>query len=261
MTRFKNWTDYYYPGSDVLRNLEDIRDGVALRQFEEQAARVRHAELLYADPVEGRFDREHMKAIHGRLFGDVYKWAGKERVGPTSGFMTKGGPSPTSILAGDYAADDKYPHQYFPANEAMLEHFDRYCKMLDRDDLRDIEPDAFVEAIADPWAEINSAHLFREGNTRTQVVFFTYFARHHGHDLDFDRFTVDAKFRLRFNAARFLSKSKADNALLVEVLREVIDVPLGVIAAVSSGEAADDYQPMYSADEYAEKYGDGTTRN
>lgn len=253
MTRFDTWADYWYPGTEVLKNLRNIRDAASLRQFEEEASRARTAEILHAAPIDGDFDREHMKAIHRHLFGDVYEWAGQERTGPTAGVMIKPGPSPDSILAGDYAAQDGYGHQYFPAGEGMLQHFDHHCSQLELADLAKASPPEFVETITEPWGEINAAHLFREGNTRTQVVFFTYFARRHGHDLDFARFTIDPMFRHKFNAGRFLVQSNVDYTLFADALGEVIDAPPSAGAA-SSDEHPDDYQPMYSDEDYADKY-------
>ena len=39
---------------------------------------VRIAQWLL-EPLEGTFDFSHYKAIHGRLFGDLYDWAGQIR--------------------------------------------------------------------------------------------------------------------------------------------------------------------------------------
>ena len=44
--------------------------------MEERITAVRLTELAER-PIEGRFDYDHMKAIHRYLFQDVYEWAGK----------------------------------------------------------------------------------------------------------------------------------------------------------------------------------------
>ena len=67
--------------------------------FEEFYTKSRIAELT-ARPIAGKFDYDHMKAIHWHVFQDVYEWAGEERVGP-SAFMTKEG------------------HAYYPAGPAL----------------------------------------------------------------------------------------------------------------------------------------------
>lgn len=246
MTAFRTWEDYLYPKTAVLRNRHGIEDADALRALEEQIAFQRLVEMLFLRPVPGAFDREHMLAIHHRLFGEVYEWAGQLRVGPG---MSKGGPSPESISAGNYGADDRFGYGYFAGDEAMVEHFDKYVGMLHerRPGFVAMDRDAFVEAIVEPWAEMNSAHLFREGNTRSQVVFFTYLARAHGHNLDYDRFSLDEAFRLKFNAGRFRAQHAVDYSLLAEALREVVDAPprLNKVFGGGGPSAGRDYAPHY----------------
>ena len=48
-----------YPGTDVLRNLREIRDPAALSRFEAESTARRIAELIDA-PVRGSFDAIHL---------------------------------------------------------------------------------------------------------------------------------------------------------------------------------------------------------
>ena len=101
-TKFRAWDDYYIPGTTVLRNKFNETDAATLSAKEEFAASARLDQLADA-PVEGRFDYDHMKAIHRHIFQDIYEWAGQERVGPLSG-MTKDGPDVVNFAPGDPAA-------------------------------------------------------------------------------------------------------------------------------------------------------------
>lgn len=69
---------YTYPGTDVLRNILDIRDPQQLAAFEANATAARLIELDAA-PLVGQFDVAHLKAIHRHIFQDVYPWAGEFR--------------------------------------------------------------------------------------------------------------------------------------------------------------------------------------
>ena len=69
---------YTYPGTDVLRNILDIRDLQQLAAFEANATTARLIELDAA-PIEGRADIAHLQAIHRYVFQDVYPWAGEFR--------------------------------------------------------------------------------------------------------------------------------------------------------------------------------------
>jgi cell filamentation protein len=82
MTLPRTWEEYFYPGTDVLRNTRGTRNAAALRTFEEQAARLRMAEIHAQTAIAGGFDRAHMQAIHRHIFQDVYDWAGEIRPAP-----------------------------------------------------------------------------------------------------------------------------------------------------------------------------------
>lgn len=169
--------------------------------------------------------------------------------------------SPRSIVAGRYDAPDNFPYRYFPAGEGMIEHFDRWINKLHAaGDFREMSSVEFAVAIAEPWGEMNV-----EGNTRAQVAFFTYFARQHGHTLDYRRFADDIEFRLKFNAGRFLVQANLGSDLLIETISQVIDRdngvavatqvqprdhhPKGALTAQRSGDerplSKDDYKPHY----------------
>src|ERR1700740_831618 len=74
----KNMDPYVYPGTNVLRNLRDIRDREQLSTAEAIATTLRIAELE-RKPIAGRFDVQHLQAIHRYIFQDIYQWAGEFR--------------------------------------------------------------------------------------------------------------------------------------------------------------------------------------
>jgi cell filamentation protein len=73
-----NSDPYLYPGTSVLKNLRDLTDPKLLERFEARQTHRRIAELI-DNPVAGRFDVAHLKAIHRHIFQDVYEWAGEFR--------------------------------------------------------------------------------------------------------------------------------------------------------------------------------------
>jgi cell filamentation protein len=224
VAEFSDWDSYFWPDTQVLRNLFGERGQDALNELELMAVKARYSQLA-AESVKGDFDLEHMRRIHWHLFQDVYEWAGELRTAPLFPVsMVKGGPSPESITAGEYDSDDKYPYRYFPAGDGMVSHLHMWLGRLNNPSgYAGMKPGEFAAAIAEPWGEINAAHPFREGNTRTQVMFFTQFAAECGHFLDYERFAKDEWFRAKFNAGRFLVQHSTDTSLLTEALSQVID--------------------------------------
>lgn len=207
---FRNWDDYFIPGSFVLRNLfvspgkpYGETDPEKLRRLEEFFT-ARAIAKLRRDPVEGSFDYEHLKEIHRRIFCEVYEWAGEERVGPDS-FMTKNG------------------HAYYPGGPALTAAAEaEFAKLSTMNHLRGLDHETFVTELAESWGELNVIHSFREGNTRTQFVFFTQLCEQAGYSIDTVKLSLDSSLRTAFVEARFHSQDTGSNSKLAEVLDRVV---------------------------------------
>ncbi|ROQ15644.1 cell filamentation protein [Rathayibacter sp. PhB93] len=208
---FRTWDDYFIPGTTVLRNKftgpgkpYGETDPVKLRAMEEAITAVRIREL-HENPVKGRFDYAHMKAIHRAIFHDVYAWAGQERVAPVGARMTKDG------------------HAYYPAGPALSEAADaEYAKLARKDHLRGLGLEEFIDELAESWGELNVIHFAREGNTRTQFVFFSQLAEQAGYQIDAALFAPGAPLRDAFVEARFHSQDTGSNEDLAAVLRQAV---------------------------------------
>ncbi|WP_165216491.1 Fic family protein [Schaalia sp. ZJ1691] len=225
---FRTWDDYFIPGTSVLRNKfiqpgkpHGETDPVKLRQMEEAVTAVRIREL-HELPIEGRFDYDHMKAIHRYIFHDVYEWAGEERVGPMT-FMVKTGPDVVNFPPSDPRAPQDVPYRYYPAGpELGRAAEEQYRRLAAKDLLRGMGRDSFAAELAEVWGELNVIHSFREGNTRSQFVFFSQLAEQAGWRLESSYFAPGTTGREEFVAARFYSQATGSNDRLVQVLSRVI---------------------------------------
>jgi cell filamentation protein len=203
-TKIRAWDDYFIPGTTVLKNKFNETDAAQLSAKEELAAQVRLVELATA-PVPTTFDYDHMKSIHRHIFQDVYEWAGTERVGP-DGFMSKEG------------------HAYYPGGPALTQAAEtEYGKLASKDLLRGLDKGAFVDELAESWGELNVIHSFREGNTRTQFVFFSQLADQAGYRIDTEAFKKGSPLRDEFVQARFHSQDTGSNTRLAAVLSKAIE--------------------------------------
>lgn len=224
---FRSWDDYFTPGTDVLRNKWDETDGARLRAKEEFAAQARLVELA-AQPVVGNFDYEHMKEIHRRIFQDTYEWAGDERVGPDTR-MTKSGPDVVNFTPGDPAAP-QVAYGYYPGPAIREAAESQYRQLAGEGHLVGMERDRFVERLAEHWGELNTIHSFREGNTRSQFVFFSQLSENAGYRLDAAQFQAGSPLRDEFVAARFYNQATGRTDRLVNVLGKAIE-PIGAATA------------------------------
>lgn len=225
---FRTWEDYFIPGTSVLRNkfitpgnpygepdpdklrvLEELRSGLRINELNEH-------------PIEGNFDYAHMKAIHHHIFQDIYEWAGQERVAPLGTFMVKSGPDVVHYPLGDPAAP-QMSYQYYPAGPALGQAAnEQYRRLSKMDFLRGLDHETFVTELAEIWGELNVIHSFREGNTRTQFVFFSQLSEQAGWKLDPALFAPGTPGRDEFVAARFYSQATGSNQRLAAALRPAI---------------------------------------
>lgn len=160
---------YVYKGTTVLVNKFGILNTDVLSRVERKITGVEAARLA-ENPIDGDFDLMHLQAIHKKLFGEIYEWAGCIR---EHGFISKG----NSLFC---AAEHIVP--YSTSLFANL-HREKLLQELDRD--------TFASRMAYYLAEINALHPFREGNGRAQRVFANQLARKAGWNLNLLNVTAD----------------------------------------------------------------------
>ncbi|GAB2568627.1 Fic/DOC family protein [Leucobacter ruminantium] len=153
---------YLDPELGLLRNLVGARTRDELDAAEGSLAFARLLEML-DHPVDATGDLAELRSIHRRLFQDVYDWAGDLRTvdirKPGSEFFL---PVPMIDRAAAFAA-------------AELQADDR---------LKHLSRDRFIDRLSYHYDQWNYLHPFREGNGRTQRVFWSRIAHDAGWQLD-----------------------------------------------------------------------------
>lgn len=155
-----------YPGSDVLRNIPDLRTDDELEAFEIEAVGARGLE----PPPEGKFDPKHYRALHHHLFQDVYEWAGEYRTIRTA----KGG-------------------NWFCYPEYIAAQMETLFALLQAPEFQPgSDLDAFIPKAAEFLGELNAIHPFREGNGRAQLTFVRQLGLRAGHPFRSEAVEKDA---------------------------------------------------------------------
>lgn len=154
---------YLDPGSGCLINKLGLTDPVELQTAERSAALLReHSIRMWG--LDGEFDYDHLMAIHRTVFQDIYEWAGEPRTVNTSrthpfclvSFLD----GEAKRIFGELAADNH---------------------------LRELGRSEFSDRLTYYMAEVNALHPFRDGNGRSQRLFFELLARQAGYELDWSR--------------------------------------------------------------------------
>ena len=168
--------EYCYPESNILINKLGIKNHDELIAAEREITSLKIA-MAKAEPIQGRFDFEHLKAIHKFIFEEIYTWAGEIRH--------------VNISKGN---------QFCLSQNIEMYAADIFAKLKAENYLVDYNGN-IAHRLAYYLSEINVLHPFREGNGRTQRLFIEYLADHAGYKVDFS--DVSAKEMIVASAEAF----------------------------------------------------------
>ena len=191
---------YLIPHTRVLKNKLNVQTQEDLDFFENDLVSVRSYKLYEHLPhAEGTV--KQLQWIHHYLFQDVYDWAGQIRTID----MTKGGGEPF------------HPLEYMGVGI-------RYCEQTLKNDnlLQDLSIDEFISKLSVNYNNFNVLHPFREGNGRTQRVFWDIVARDAGYHFDWGLITQ------RVNDEASIQAKDANDTKLLEDMFHIITKPLQV---------------------------------
>jgi cell filamentation protein len=207
----------------VLKNKLGAASQDELERREADYVHRRALEFRLGSGPKGRFDAQHLQAIHKHLFQDVYEWAGHtrdERIKLSDGAIAT---EPVTRKA-----DGKD----FLAGPLIPDALDQVAKDLrEADYLRGLQRQEFAIRAADVMSTINGVHPFREGNGRVQRVFIEELARQAGHSLDF---TVVSQERM---IQASVAAHEHDDSTMMRRLFDEISNPSRVAALREATEA------------------------
>lgn len=161
---------YLDPVTGLLRNNVGATTRDVLDAREAELTAFAGIELA-AHPVKVTGDLRQLQAIHKRLFQDVYPWAGELRTVD----MRKG--------------TDPAAEFFLPVSRLQSGAGFAFAELADDNRLRGLNRESFVDRLAHHYDQVNYLHPFREGNGRTQRVFWTQVAADAGYELDWRKTT------------------------------------------------------------------------
>ncbi|GAA5107850.1 BID domain-containing T4SS effector [Bartonella jaculi] len=173
--------NFLYPHSKTLKNKYGIMDKTALK---EQCAHDVSQEMinLRQEPLPEKINSSYLKYIHQRLFQHTFEWAGHTRDKP---FTFADGS--TACMPEMQKEDAEVPFAIGSQIQKGLEDLDQTLSA--KNYLKGLSREEFVEQAAELFVSLNNTHPFREGNGRTQRMFFEKLGQAAGHKLDFSLVT------------------------------------------------------------------------
>lgn len=143
---------YIEPSSSLLRNLLGIDDPETWEHAQAAYTKMRLVQL-HEHPVAGRFDLEHLQAVHRHLTQDLVDWAGQLRTV-------------------DIAKADKFcPVQHLRNYAGEI-----FARLAEHKWLSGRSREDFVSGLSELYGDLNALHPFREFSGRAQRAFVSQLA-------------------------------------------------------------------------------------
>lgn len=189
---------YLIPGTNILRNLVNATTAEDLEAAENDFVSVRALELL-ANPPKAQGTLKQLQWIHHQLFQDVYDWAGQIR---------------TVDIA-------KGTGQVFQPL-AVFDMGVQYSERTLREDslLQGLDRTTFINRLSVNYDNFNILHPFREGNGRTQRMFWDLIAHDAGWRLDWGQVSKQEN-----DQASRIARETADESELVAMFAKIVCTP------------------------------------
>ncbi|WP_062105737.1 Fic/DOC family protein [Gluconobacter albidus] len=207
---------YTYPNvpndpdqTDVLRNRLGLRRHSELHPEEYRRTSHRILQISLGQGPTGRFDVDHLKAIHRHIFQDVYEWAGHMRHERP---VVDGAPvEPIGSMRKGTTA-------FLPGSQIDMGLAEAFRPIRNPDVLKNSTPAQFASIAGKVLNELNYVHPFREGNGRAQETFIAELGRHYGYDVDLSVIT-----KARMVSASIAGTHDPDHPAMARLLRDATD--------------------------------------
>lgn len=188
---------YIDQASGILKNLVGATTYDELRNAEGELVSSRMSAFIEKLPFKVSGTLDDFCAIHRYLFQDIYSWAGEIRT--------------VEIRKAAEQSEFFLPSANIPMGIAWAQGELRKDGML-----RSMDPRKFAERLSYHYDNYNFVHPFREGNGRTQRLFWTILCHDAGYDLDWRSVSGEEN-----DEASRLAAEERDFSKLIAIFRRI----------------------------------------
>ncbi len=190
---------YVDPKHGVLRNLLNLTDKAQLLQVESDIATAGELDPAMKS-IPRTNDLAELCAIHRQLFRDIYDWAGE-------------------IRTVDIRKDDGSSEFFLIRTKIPVASNFVFTELQQNNYLQNLQKDDFVKKLSYFYDQLNFIHPFREGNGRTQRIFWNRVALDAGYQIDWTK-AVGAEN----DQASKLAAETQDLGLLQKMFERIISI-------------------------------------
>lgn len=184
----------------ILRNLLGAKSQEELQELEPQIVFANQLELE-AVAIPRTNDLDELLLIHGQLFKNAYDWAGQ-------------------IRTVDIKKSDEGSEFFLIVSKIQDAAQYVFAELAKENNLKGLDRSDFVKRLAHYYDQLNFIHPFREGNGRTQRIFWTRVAQDAGYDIDWDGVVGDENDEASRLAAEEMNLSALE-AMFAKIIRSL----------------------------------------
>lgn len=188
---------YFDESIGDLRNLLGATSSEELRYKEAQVVFANETELENI-AIPHSHDADELLAVHKQLFKGVYDWAGEIRT--------------VDIKKNADGAEFFLIVSKLPTAFKFI-----FNELKERNYLNNLPRDNFIEQLAYFYDQLNYIHPFREGNGRTQRIFWSRLAEDAGYEIEWDKIAGDEN-----DTASRLAAEKEDRSALITMFEKIV---------------------------------------
>lgn len=193
---------YFDESIGDLRNLLGAKSSEELRDIEPQIVFANELELE-SIAIPRTNDLEELLLIHKQLFKGVYDWAGKTR----------------TVDIKKNADNAEFFLIFSKIQDAAQYDF---TELADDNYMINLPKDDFVKRLAYHYDQLNYIHPFREGNGRTQRVFWSRVAKDASYEIDWSLIVGDENDEACRLAAEESDRSKLET-MFTRIIKKIQD--------------------------------------
>ncbi|WP_375653170.1 BID domain-containing T4SS effector [Bartonella sp. MR110HLJHH] len=200
------YRNFFCPNSITLKNKYGIKD---YKKLKVQCAHDTTKAIIHLrqEAPPQKLTSTYLQYIHHTLFKNTFEWAGQTREKP---FTFEDG-----TVA--YMPMMKKAGISFASAKQIQEGLENLDKILsETNSLKGLTRETFIEHVTEMLIQLNYTHPFREGNGRTQRMFFEKLGQVAGHTLDFSLVTEK-----RMNLASIASLKHNDKEEMKHLLEDI----------------------------------------
>ncbi|WP_455465810.1 BID domain-containing T4SS effector [Bartonella sp. B39] len=190
---------FYYPRTKVYKNKYNITNKKAFAEVYSRDTK-EIMEELRAAPLPEKIDSSYLKSLHKQIFANIFEWAGHTR---EERFKFPNG----SIACMPSLKKKNFTRPFADGKEIQqgLKQLDEM--LLEKDDLRNLTREEFVEHASQVMSHLYSLNPFREGNRHAIQLFIEKLGQAAGHELDY---SLVSKKRKAFIRAEAVNNSNSE---------------------------------------------------